>query len=290
MITHEAAETEYADVGGIKTAYRRLGLSSGVPLVLMMHFRGNMDVWDPAFTNAVARTRPVIIFDNAGIGRTAGEIPTKLVGWATHLVGLLDALGVHTFDLLGFSMGGGAAQLVALEVPHRVRNLIIAGSRTSGNPKTIQGALEIFRPLATSGSEDEFEAAMALSFFPHTPEGQAEAKASWTRTINARKDRCRHLSPELAHRQIEAFKEGFAHPDPSHPYERIEELKMPIFIANGQDDLLIPTKNSYDLAELVPHAHLHIYPDSGHGFLYQHAELFAKHIELFLDGCGSAKL
>lgn len=282
MATQQSAETQYAIANGLKLAYRRLGLETGVPLVMLIHFRGNMDFWDPALINALTKSRPIILLDNAGIGKSEGEIPTTLHGWATHVIALLETLQIKQIDLLGFSMGGGAAQHVALAAPGLVRKLILAGTRTSQSPNTTNGDRSIFFELANSETEKEFKASIALSFFNPSPHGQAAAQASWDRIMSRTQDRALHLSSEKAKRQIEGFGR-FSVPDPGNPYERIAELSMPVFVANGDNDLLIPTKNSVELADILPIAHLHIYPNSGHGFLYQHAELFAKHVDLFLD-------
>ncbi|KAF4629666.1 hypothetical protein G7Y89_g8479 [Cudoniella acicularis] len=283
MTTHENAETKFVTVNGIRLAYRQLGLDTGIPLTMLMHFRGNMDFWDPALINALAKSRPIILLDNAGIGNSDGDVPTSLHGWATHVVALLDALNIKQTDLLGFSMGGGAAQHVALLAPGLIRRLILAGTRTSRTPNTIIGPRDIFAELANAETEAEFKAAIALSFFNPDPHGQAAAQVSWDRIKSRSHGRAPHLSVELAKRQIEAFSK-FTEPHPLNPYERIRELALPVFVANGDNDLLILTINSVELARILPHGHLHIYPNSGHGFLYQYAELFAKHIDLFLDG------
>ncbi|KAH7351098.1 Alpha/Beta hydrolase protein [Rhexocercosporidium sp. MPI-PUGE-AT-0058] len=283
MSTQETAVTKYIVANGTKLAYRQLGLTAGIPLVMLMHFRGNMDFWDPALINALAKSRPIILLDNAGIGKSEGEIPPSLHGWAIHVITLLDALDIQQIDLLGFSMGGGTAQHVALAAPGKVRKLILAGTRTSRTPNTILGPRKIFYELAYSVTEEEFKAAFALSFFNASQHGKDAAEASWNRIFTRKDDRAPHLSPVLAKRQTEAFSK-FSVSSPENPYERIHELKMEVFVANGDNDLLIPTPNSFELAQLLPHAHLHIYPNSGHGFLYQYAELFAKHVDMFLDG------
>ncbi|TVY73180.1 2-hydroxy-6-oxononadienedioate/2-hydroxy-6-oxononatrienedioate hydrolase [Lachnellula suecica] len=283
MTTQQTAVTQYVVVNGAKAAYRRLGLGSGIPLVMIIHFRGNMDFWDPALINALAKSRPIILLDYPGIGKSEGEIPLTLQGWAAHVVALVDVLNIKEIDLLGFSMGGGAAQYVALNAPGLVRKLVLAGTRTSVTPNTTRGEPAIFEALATSTTEEEFKASWALSFFNPSPLGQAAAEASWARIMSRTEDRAPHLSPELAKRQIEAFGK-FMTPHPDNAYERIHELTMPVFVANGDNDSLIPTVNTYELAQILPYAHIHIYPNSGHGFLYQYAELFAKHVNLFLDG------
>jgi pimeloyl-ACP methyl ester carboxylesterase len=157
MATQQTAVTalaQYIIVDGTKLAYRRLGLRSGIPLVMLIHFRGNMDFWDPALIDALAESRPIILLDNAGIGKSEGEIPTTLQGWAAHVIGLLRALNTKQIDLLGFSMGGGAAQHVALAAPGLVRKLILAGTCTSRTPNTIIGPRKIFVTLASGATEE----------------------------------------------------------------------------------------------------------------------------------------
>jgi pimeloyl-ACP methyl ester carboxylesterase len=283
MSTQQTAETQYIDAKGTKLAYRRLGLHSGIPLVMLMHFRGNMDFWDPALINSLAKTRPILLLDNVGIGKSEGKIPTTLQGWAVHVIDFLEALDIRQIDLLGFSMGGGAAQHVALSAPGLVRKLILAGTRTSRTPNTVIGPRKIFFELAHAATEEQFKEAFVLSFFNHSPDGRAAGLASWGRIFSRSQDRAPHLNSELAKRQTEAFSK-FSVSDPENPYERIHELNMPVFVANGDNDLLIPTVNSFELSQLLLNSHLHIYPNSGHGFLYQYAELFSKHIDIFLGG------
>jgi len=267
MATQQTAITQYVIANGTNLAYRRLGKHTGVPIVMLMHFRGNMDFWDPALINSLARTRSVILLDNAGIGQSDGEIPTTLHGWALHVIALLEALNIQEIDLLGFSMGGGAAQHVALAAPGLVRKLILAGTRTSRTPNTVIGPRKMFFALAHAVTEEECRKAFALSFFNSDAHERATAGAAWERIFSRTHDRAPHLSPELAKRQTEVFSK-FSVSSPENPYERIHELKMPVFVANGDNDLLIPTVNSFELAQLLPDAHLHIYPNSGHGFLY----------------------
>ncbi|CAG8979372.1 hypothetical protein HYALB_00002498 [Hymenoscyphus albidus] len=279
MSTHETAETHYVTIQGVKIAYHRVGRDSGIPLVMPMHFRGNMDFWDPALINALAESRPIILLDNAGIGKSEGEIALELQGWASIVVGLLDALKIGRIDLLGFSMGGGAAQHVALSAPLLVCKLILAAIRTSLTPNTVIGPRDIFLKLA---NWEDFKAAIAVSFFNPSPHGQLEAQRSWDRIMARKENRAPPVSVEMGKRQIEAFSK-FSISHPFNPYERIRELNMPVLVANGDNDLLIPTVNSIELAQILPNAQLHIYPNSGHGFLYQYAEEFAKLIAIFLD-------
>ena len=245
MTTQQTAVTQYVVVNGAKGAYRRLGRDSGIPLVMLIHFRGNMDFWDPALINPLAKSRPIILLDYPGVGKSEGEIPTTFQGWAAHVVGLVEVLNIKEIDLLGFSMGGAAAQYVALNAPGLVRKLILAGTRTSVTPNSTRGPPEIFAELANSVTEEEFKASIALSFFNPSPHGQAAAQAYWDRIMSRTTDRAPHVSPELAKRQIESFASNMK-PHPQNAYERIHELTMPVFVANGDNDTLIPTINSQE--------------------------------------------
>lgn len=133
MSTYETAETKYIEVDGVKFAYRHFGaLSSGnLPLVFNIHFRGTMDHWDPELINPIAATRPVVLIDNSGVGRSSGEVPDSYAGWAANIIAVVEALRLDKVDVIGFSMGGFVAQLIALDAPHLVRRLIIAGSGPS---------------------------------------------------------------------------------------------------------------------------------------------------------------
>jgi pimeloyl-ACP methyl ester carboxylesterase len=242
MTTQQTAETKYIVANGVKLAYRRLGLNTGIPLVMMMHFRGNMDFWDPALINALAKSRPIILLDNAGIGKSGGEIPTTFQGWADHVINLVEALKIKQIDLLGFSMGGGASQFVVLKAPHSVRKLILAGTRTSKTPNTIHGPTDIFLPLANSVTQSEFEESWTRSFFNHDSYGRAAAKASWDRIFSRTHDRSPHLSPELAKRQIEGYTK-FLKPHPDNPYERIKEQVITIPVQTSTNIVILTGSN-----------------------------------------------
>jgi pimeloyl-ACP methyl ester carboxylesterase len=130
MSTQQTAKTEYIEANGIKFAYRRFGLTTGVPLVFVQHFRGTMDHWDPDLINPPAKTRPIVLLDNSSVGFSGGEVPETFAGWAAKVVALVEALGTKQVDLLGFFMGGMTAQMVALNASHLVRSLILGGTGT----------------------------------------------------------------------------------------------------------------------------------------------------------------
>jgi len=151
MTTAQTAKTQYIDAtNGVKFTYRRISRSAGVPLVMHIHFRGSMDFWDPALLNALGAARPVIIFDQVGVGRSTGEIPTTFKEWADNLIVFTIALSIAEIDLLGFSMGGAAAQVVALTAPKLIRRLILAATSTSVPDNTVTYVPGIVWPCETA--------------------------------------------------------------------------------------------------------------------------------------------
>ncbi|KAK4064839.1 uncharacterized protein Triagg1_8838 [Trichoderma aggressivum f. europaeum] len=302
MSTHQTAPTQYI-IGsdGVKYAYRRIGPSEGLPLVMHGFFRSNMDFWDPILINNLVEKRPVILFDQTGVGRSSGTIPTTYQGWADCQINLTNALGINRYDVAGFSMGGLSAQLVALTVPHMVRKLILLGT-TSAAPyeesSDIAGMVwprekaqpEPMAVLTTSKSTpEEMQHAIAYSFFYQTDAGREAAQGWWDR-VNERKvdgetPLLEFVNPEGTARQVEAVVHWNT-PEKNGAYDRLSDLEMPVLVMNGDDDLLIPPSRSWELAKKIPNSQLIIYPKAGHGFLYQYAKLTATHINMFLDGFG----
>jgi pimeloyl-ACP methyl ester carboxylesterase len=286
MSTQQTAVTQYVTANGIKYAYRTLGLPATdklIPLVLLMHFRGSIDHWDPALINGLAATRPIIIFDNAGLGKSGGEVADNFTDWAGHAITVVQALGFRKIDLLGFSMGGMAAQLFALNTQEQglVRRLILAGTGPSTGEGTAGGELAPFQQFASAETKEELKAAYLDTLFPVTEEGIAAGEAWWKRINERTEDRSSYLDQAGTARQTSAVLKylGAEH---STTYERLPGLNIPVFVTNGNDDILVPTVNSWVLFKLLPDAHLHLYPKSGHGFLFQYHELFVAHVNQFL--------
>jgi len=287
MSTYETAETKYIDVKGVKFAYRYFGASSGkLPLVFNIHFRGTMDHWDPAFINPIAKVRPVILIDNSGVGSSGGEVPESFPGWAENIINVVEALGLKKVDVLGFSMGGFAAQLIALNAPHLVRKLIIAGSGTSQGEGIESGDPQWFTMLATAATEEEHHKGFVKTFYSHSDKKQAVGEEWWKRMTSARSDRSHYLGPEGSQRQIASFMR-WAGGDfrEEAGYDRLDQIKIPVLVANGSNDLLAPTVNSWILYKRLVNsdAHLHLFPDSGHGFLNEYADQFSRMVNEFLD-------
>jgi pimeloyl-ACP methyl ester carboxylesterase len=283
MSTLQTAPTQYIKADdGTTFAYRRIGpINTKVTsLVLHIHFRANMDSWDPLLINSLAQHRPVIIFDNSGVGRSTGEIPTTYQGWAENLIAFVRSLGLTQIELLGFSMGGCAVQQVALTAPDLIRKLIIAGSGTSEPSPTSDvsdiiwpremPALEPITALATAVTPEETEASLAFSFFYDDTAGKAHAQAYWnrvhTRSVPDEPNNHTFIDVESSKRQSAAYGDWII-PSPQNAPDRLGELQMPVLVVNGDQDVLIPTSRSWEMHVKIPNNELIVYPKAGHGFI-----------------------
>jgi pimeloyl-ACP methyl ester carboxylesterase len=295
MSTAQNATTQYVTASnGVRFAYRCIGDRKGVPLVMHIHFRANMDLWDPLFVNTLAKARTVVIFDNAGVGRSTGEIPETFQGWANDLLMFVDALALKKFDLLGYSMGGYCAQMAALTAPHLIRKLILSGTGSSmPSADHVSGVIwprenpppEAIKFLAESQGDDG-PRSIAFSFFYDDEQGRGAFEEYWQRLQE------RKVEPLIltlldaagpAKRQMNAAFDSFKR-NPHAAFDRLGELKMPVLVANGDNDVLIPTSRSWELYHQIPNAQLILYPRAGHGFIWQYAKLYATHVNMFLDG------
>jgi pimeloyl-ACP methyl ester carboxylesterase len=289
MATYANAPTQFLEQSGIKYAYRRLGAKAGIPLLYLIHFRGTMDTWDPSVIDPVAKTRPVILFDNAGIGHSLGEVPHTIREMADHVAVFLKNLKPGSpVDILGFSIGGYIAQMVALNYPNLVRKLVITGSGPSYGPQILPLSDEIVATATTQLTEEGFH----KLFFPHTPAGMAASKKFWknvhTRKGTSTDPRLEWIMGDKAMAQgVALMRWNAENPENFDPleasFDRLGELKHPTLIAQGHTDVMVPTISSFIMQQRMPDAQLIVYPDSGHGSLFQHADLFVKHLTLFLD-------
>ncbi|KAH0597718.1 hypothetical protein MHUMG1_04089 [Metarhizium humberi] len=245
-----------------------------------------MDHWDPALINPLAGRRPVVLIDNAGVGRSQGQVGRTFADWARNYVDVMRAIGIRRADVMGFSMGGCVAQMVALDAPSLVRSLILCGTAPSTGDGVVKAPLGPFNQLKAAVTVEEHRRAFLDGFFHTSERSQAAGMAAWDRIAKARSDRSDYVDAENAHRQAVSFVKFM---DPKQAagasYDRFHELQLPVLIANGCNDLLLPTENSILMWKKLSHANaqLHLYPDSGHGFLFQHATVFSGLINEFLD-------
>ena len=254
-------------------AYREDGAGSGLPLLLLQRFRGTLDDWDPDFLRRISAGRKVIRMDNAGIGGSEGQVPETLSGMAEVVVSFMDAHGLERVDLLGWSLGGIVAQHVALDVPDRIRRLVIAGSGPGGVAEGPEPHPKVRETMAHA--ENDVEDFLFL-FFAGSGTSRAAGLAYLDR-LAAVVDRVPAVSSAAFMGQLKAIAtlRGLR--------ERLGELQMPVLVANGIADVMIPAYRSYVIASEAPNVKLLLYPDSGHAFLFQHAEVFAAEVHRFLD-------
>ena len=267
---------------GVSYAYRDTGSADGtggVPLVLLQHFRGNLDNWDPALIDALAAPgRRVIAFDNAGVGGSTSTTPGTIGQMARDAIAFLTALDISQADLLGFSIGSFVAQEIALTRPALVRRLILASSAPQGAAGMHGWAPDVIGAVGTPHTTPE--GYLSVFFTPSSASKQAGGEA--LRRMYARnQDRDDATTWATREAQYDAVC-AWGIPDHAR-LQRVSALTMPVFIANGDQDPMILPHYSYLLAGLIPQAQLRIYPDAAHGFLFQHHAVFAADVGAFLD-------
>ncbi len=270
----ETAATQYVEANGTRYAYRKLSASSGTPLVLLQHFTGTMDSWDPAVVNALAVDRPVIVFNNAGVGTSTGTTPNNVDQMTVDAESFIKALGFTEVDLLGFSLGGFIAQAMANRRAIKVRKMIVAGSAPKGGEEHLAQVVE---EAFSKGASD-----VRLPLF-FTPSGvsQAAGEAFVTRAAMRTEGRDPDKGDAVSNPQATAIIGWCAEADPE--LKSVASIKQPTLIVHGSDDTMFPSINAYRMFKAMKTASLIIYPDSGHGALFQYPETFVAHVTTFLN-------
>jgi pimeloyl-ACP methyl ester carboxylesterase len=268
------------DVADDTFVYRRFGTTetNRPPLLCLQHFRGNLDSWDPALVDRVAADSEVILFANRGVGSSTGAVPDNVSDMARDTLLFVDALALKRIDLLGFSLGGYVAQEIALLRPRLVRRIVLAGTAPQGAPDLHRWTDHVYG-LAT---QDETNAERFLKlFFSGSAESQAKGREYLSRAYARKNDRDAPTDVACRDAQFAAIT-AWGIPEPSK-LDRLAGITQPTFVAVGDNDTMMHTKNSRLLADRLPIAHLRIYPDSNHGFLDQYPQLFADHVNAFLN-------
>jgi len=277
--THVTAPSRFLEIGGDRFAYRRWGNAEGgePPLLLIQHFRGGMDNWDPLMTDGLAAGREVILYNGRGVASSSGPPRNRIEDMADDIAAFIRALGLEQVDLLGFSLGGMQAQDVALRHPRRVRKLMLLGTGPRGGAFGSDKRV-LFHATQPVPSLEDF----LFLFFGRSEAAQQAGREFWARR-HQRADQDTPSSPAAMQAQMEANLGWLAPLDPAAPLGHLRAITQPTFILNGNDDVMIPTINSYDMAQNIPNAQLFIYPDAGHGAQFQYAERFLRHAIQFLD-------
>jgi len=274
----DASTSRVTAGNAIDYAYRELG-DGDVPFVLLQHFRGNLDNWDPAFVDALATDRRVISFDNVGVGATTGETPNTIEAMAHDAIAFIEALNLQRIDLLGFSIGSFVAQEIALIRPDLLRRVVLASSAPQGAAGMHGWAPEVIGAVGTPETSPQ---GYLEVFFAATDTSRQAGQQAAGRIFGGRStDRDEPTTWQTRQAQYDAV---CAWGIPNHSLlERVSAIDLPVFVANGDSDSMILPRYSHLLAGLLPDARLKIYPDSAHGFLFQHHGEFAADVHAFLE-------
>ena len=260
---------------GIDYAYRETGTGT-VPLVLLQHFRGNLDSWDPALIDALAAARRVVTFDNAGVGGSTGTTPDTVEQMAHDAIAFLSAMEFGQADILGFSIGSFVAQEIALIRPGVLRKVILASSAPQGAAGMHGWAADV---IGAVGVPDVSPDGVLDVFYTRSPSSRHAGERSLARMFVRTQDRDQATTWETRQAQYDAV---CAWGIPNHALlQRLSSIELPVFVANGDSDPMILPHYSYLLAGLIPQARVKIYPDSAHGFLFQHHTEFAADCRTF---------
>lgn len=260
--------TQTITAGGVSFAYREMGKhNGGTPVVFLVHLAAVLDNWDPRVMDGIAAKHHIIAFDNRGIGASSGSPSNSMEQMADDAVTFIKAMGLKQVDLLGFSMGGMVAQEIVLKEPRIVRKMIIAGTGPAGGEgiSTVAGVTvyDMMRGLFTGQDAKQF------LFFTRTPSGIEAGKAFLERLKERAENRDKEISVSAFVAQLQALR-AWGEKAPAD----LSVVKQPVLVVNGDDDRMVPTKNTYDLAKRLPNSTLIIYPDAGHGGIFQHQDTF----------------
>ena len=273
--TSLTAPTQFVDAAGATFAYRRVGPDSGTPLLFLQHFRGNMDNWDPEVVDGLAAHRPVILVDNRGVSRSSGSTPNNVAAMGRDILAFVDALGETRIDLLGFSLGGMVAQQILLDRPGLVRRAVLVGTGAAGAVDMMND--EITAVATTFPGNPK---GLLFLFFEPTQASQ-DAGVRYLQRMSARTDREPPTSADLMHAQLDALRAWGSMGEAAAA--ALKSVQQPVLVVNGSHDRMIPTINAFTLWQRLPNAELILYPDSGHGSLFQYPSWFVDDVSRFLD-------
>ena len=278
------APTQFLEVGNQRYAYRRFGEGAGLPLLCLQHFTGTLDNWDPAVADVLAAGRDVILFDNAGLGRSSGMVPNTVADMATHAMAFLDGLTLKTCDVLGYSLGGMVAQEMAHNRPSIFRRMILVGTAPRGG----EDIMHLDKPSLAKYLNDptlQGYAVLQKIFLAPSTSSQA-AGGEFIKRLSQRKGDLEPPSGQaVAGAQMAAFREWERYT--GERFAGLKSIRQPTLVVNGVHDEMIPVRNSYWLSENLPNAVLLVYPDSGHGSLFQFHESFTRQASAFLTSDSS---
>ncbi|APG05933.1 alpha/beta hydrolase [Luteibacter rhizovicinus DSM 16549] len=276
--TAASADNQYVEAGGVRYAYRRFGKPGRTPLLCLQHFTGTLDNWDPAIVDAHAADREVILFENAGVGRSGGTVPSNIAGMAEHVLHFVDALALSKVHILGYSLGGFLAQEIAISRPGLIGRLILSGSAPEGGAGAGMDRPELLAIYTDAAILPPDK--LKRLFFPATPAGLESADGFLARLATRTAEADLAPDPAVASSQLQAMI-SWANWQ-GDVGAKLEKITQPVLVTNGNNDTMIPTANTFTLATYLPNATLIIYPNAGHGALFQYAADYASHTRTFL--------
>ena len=271
-LAQETAPALYVETNGVRFAYRNFGASSKVPLIFFQHFIGNIDDWDPAITNEMAKSRNVILFNNTGVASTNGETPDSVAQMAKDAVSFINALNITKADILGYSLGGFIAQQMAITAPGFIRKMILAGTAPQGS---VPSFLDFFNKMKMHEGAERF----LFTFFSSTGHSRSKGMESLKRIYAPSNRRDSIVSNETIQAQAHAIHSWGT----MKPSIIVNDIKPPTLVINGSNDEMLLTINSYKLFQEIQDSLLFLYPDSAHGALFQYPDMFVEHCNYFLD-------
>jgi pimeloyl-ACP methyl ester carboxylesterase len=274
--SYKNAPTRTITAGGVDFAYRELGQITGIPVIFLTHLAANLDNWDPRVVDGIAAKHHVITFDNRGVGASSGTVPDTIEAMANDAVTFIRALGFEQVDILGFSLGGMIAQVIALQEPQLIRKLILTGTGPAGgegiDKVTRISNLDIARAVLTLRDPKTY------LFFTRTVNGQRSAKEFLARLKERTENRDKAISLSGYRAQLKAI-HRWGRQEPAD----LSVIEQPVLVANGDNDRMVPTTNTVDLDRRLPNSELVIYPDAGHGGIFQNHREFVETTLEFLD-------
>ncbi|WP_410791671.1 alpha/beta fold hydrolase [Kribbella sp. C-35] len=268
ITAYKDAPARTVDAGGVTYAYRELGPKGGIPVVFFVHLAATLDNWDPRIIDPIAQNRHVITFDNRGVGASTGSVPDSVEAMADDAYTFIKALGFDTIDIFSFSLGGMIAQALVVKHPELVRKLVLTGTGPKGG-KDIDKVVgttyyDILRATLTRQDPKEF------LFFNRNATGKPAARAFVNRLKERTADRDADIKTKAFRTQLKAIQKwGRSAPDD------LSKITQPTLIANGDNDRMVPSILSEDLHRRIKDSELIIYPDSGHGGIFQYHQKFA---------------
>lgn len=269
----ETTPNKFLAANGVKFSYRQFGASTGTPLVFLQHFTGTNDYWDPLVVNGLAKNRPVIVFNNRGVGLTNGQVPDNVQAMTDDAYAFIKALGFRQVDLLGYSLGGFIAQELSVQHPELVHRVVLAGTSNKG------GGEHLLQVLGEAFSQKDSPDPRLYLFFTQSQASQQSGK-EFIKRASVRKERDPESGKEIADAQAKALITWANTPDPD--YNFLKSIKQPVLIAQGSNDTMLPTQNSVTMFNHIGNAQLVLFPDSSHGAIFQHNAAFVNVVDQFL--------